>query len=310
MTTRYVLGTASLPLLGRSAETGDELDRYIGSSNDFRSATTPGTILSRTDKNAWILYTAIAAFVLILLILFVLLYDLCSRCCDQKDQVINDGGPPVSPSSQNTYTITIRVDEASSTFDAKSSILRIDLLDSQNQYMTNLAIPCFVFKLKSIAQASPESPPSQPSPRLPAHQLHQLQQYQQVQHQTGSIKSVITNHKSLSGLYETWSNTTASDVISFKLVRRMPLVDFASIRLTHDCYLKDAYLTFRYITIRDDLSNVTAKIDLQEKNIYAPHPCPASGLQVFSIENKHQLESKHSSPGGLTKFHLVKAPKT
>lgn len=245
------------------------------------------TILSQSDKNAWILYTAVAAIVLIVLIVAILLYDLFSRCCQRRDQVINDSGPPVSPTHQHSYTITLRVDEASAAFETKTTILKMDLLDSCNQYLTSIAIPCFVLKFKTIEPTKHELKSlvtaAQHGETLPPQQVQQLHQFQQLHHQL-EVNKNLPYYKSLSGLHDTWSNTTPSSAITFRLVRRMPLIDFYSVRVSHDCYNIDAFIRLKNLSIKEDNSGLVAKISFTGKDIRAHHPCPPSGLNIYTLD--------------------------
>lgn len=210
---------------------------------------------SSETENSWILFTVVGASVLIVLIAIIALYDLYSRCREyNRNQQICDGGPPASPDHQYSYKIEIRVEEASPSFDTKQSVIKMDLLDHQNQYITSLAIPSFVFKFKADQTGS-----------QPLLQLNQAP----------PCSSDALAYKSMSAFYDTWSKKPKSNPLTFNLIRRNPLHNLASIRLTHDCYNANAHITFQYIIIDG------VKIDLQNKPIQAIHPCPPSGLQVF-----------------------------
>lgn len=230
--------------------------RYIRAAQS--NAATPSWFSS---DNGWVFYTAIAALVLLLLIVIVIIYDLCCRCIEARNQRISDGGPPSSPAHQHSFTFKIRVDEASPTFDIRDSIIRLELLDNLNQYLTSLAIPCFLFKFKTDQWVENRS--IYPNPPI-------------------AIKSPA--FKSMSTFHETWANTTRGNQITFHLVRRNPLTNLSFIRISHDCFQPETYITFKFITVRDDATGQMYRAVLQNKPIRAIHPCPPTGLQVFSVE--------------------------
>lgn len=229
-----------------------------------------------SPQNAWILYTVIGASILLTLIGIAIIFDICYRCYEFKEQQILDGGPPASPGHQYTYTFGIQVDEASVSFDTKQTIIKLDLLDAKNQYLTSVAIPCFLFKFKQNNQKSNESSPGYPTPFT-------------------NINKNKLNYKSLTAIQENWNNTPRGSSIVFHLIRRNPLKDFASIRISHDCFKVNAYITLKHVLIRDDLSKQSARVDLVGKQIFAIHPCPPSGAQVYGayrVVGSEQFEER------------------
>lgn len=229
--------------------------------------------------DGWIFYTVIAACVLIILIILVVLYDLCVRCRNyQGHQEILDGGAPISPGHQYSYSMTICLEEASPSFDPRQSVIKMDLLDHMNQYITSIVVPCFVFKLKNMV-------PGQKS--LTSHDLSPLPSKlaagQQQADQAASRPNWL-NTKSMAALVETWANTPKSSIVSFTLIKRNPLTNLTSIRVSHDCYKPNALLLIKYIQLKDDQTLQRARADLADKPIRAVHPCPPSGVQVFKLE--------------------------
>jgi len=239
----------------------DELRRVGQSHNTDTSGSFFGNTADATE-NAWILYTIIGACVLISFIALVILYDLCYRYREHRDQQVFDGGPPSTPGHHFSYTVAIKAEDVSAPFDTQQSIIKLDLIDSQNRYLTSVAVPCFIFKFSNA-----NSRKFMPRPNGQQVETRPLMAY-----------------KSMSALIETWSSTTRSNLVTFYIVRRNPLQNFSSVRVSHDCYLDGAKLNLKYIIIRDDRTQQCAKIDLQNKPISAYHPCPPSGFQVFSAE--------------------------
>lgn len=227
----------------------------------------------------WILYTVVGASVLLALIFLVIIYDLFQRCYEFREQQILDGSQPISPGHQPySYTFAIRVEEASSVYDTKLTVIKMDLLDSQNQYLTTVAIPSFVFRFKQVVGKSVES--------LPGYPLN-------------SVFATRNNMslKSYDVIKQTWSNTPRASIVVFHLIRRNPLKDFAAIRITHDCYKPNGFITLQYVIIRDDATKQSARVDLQGTRIYAAHPCPAGSYQVFpasKVVGNQQLDESRS----------------
>lgn len=209
---------------------------------------------------AWVLFTIITASVLIGIICLVIIFELLSRLRDAKDQIVIDGGPPATPTHQLNYKVVIAAGDASPTLDTKQSVIRIEFLDSQNLYLTSLAVPCFILKFKV------DFDKNQGDLQLP---------------QPVGRKHPSTVYKSMTNLHESWSKTHPSDVVSFLLVRRDELANLASIRIFHDCFTPDAYLTLKYIYIKCESSGSITRFDLADKPIKSVHPCPPSSVQVF-----------------------------
>lgn len=212
---------------------------------------------------AWVLFTIITASVLIGIVCLVIIFELLNRLRDAKDQIIVDGGPPATPTHQLNYRVIVAAGEASPTLDTKQSVIRIEFLDSQNLYLTSIAVPCFVLKFKvnyDRNQADIQLP--QPSGR----------------------KHPSTVYKSMTALHDVWSKTNPSDTLSFLLVRREELTNLAAVRIFHDCYTPDTYLTLRYIFVKCEATGAITRFDLTDKQIRSIHPCPPSGVQVFRSE--------------------------
>lgn len=233
---------------------------------------------SQSNDSHWLIYTIVGASLLILLIALVILYDLWSRYREIREQHISDGGPPTTPGHTCGYFFSIKVDEASQNFEAKRSVVRLELLDHQNQYLTSIAIPCFLFKLKSPGQKTNDSIGKMfnnyPNPIEPSN-------------------------KSTTNLQQVWSSTPKSNLITFYLVRRHPLIRLSSVRISHDCYTQGSYISFKYVTIRDEATFQCVKAELVGQTIKAPHPCPPSGYQVFPfevMENYKPADDRKSCP--------------
>lgn len=294
-------------------------------------------------ENDWIIYLIIGAFIVITLVACAVLFELLSRAFRQpKELAISDGGPPATPSHQFSYTFQIKATEASHNFDAKHTVIRMDLLDNQNRFLSCLAIPSFAFKLNTRiinvpstgthanTPLTPEqnlpsvpnvknlimhktnrktttknkkntktidtslSPTRTPSTRqLPklsqAKSVHQTPTEQRSDHNSTGSNAATSNetskYKSLTNLHSIWQNVPKQSTISFYLIRRNPLYNFSSVRLSHDCFNEGSYIRVKHIKIRDDVLLQVARIKLDKhQKIYATHPCPPSGYQVFNAE--------------------------
>lgn len=220
----------------------------------------------------WIFYAEIGACLLLGLIVIVILISVCCRWCrERREQEVSDGGAPPSPGHNHTYVIEIRADEASPTFDVNQTIIRMELLDIEKQYLTSVAVPCFVLKFKTNEEKG--SPPSPSASKLGAPQRP-----------VGALSRKAQINRSMTSLMERWSNTLRSTQISFFLIKRLPMKNFGAIRVTHDCFNRNAYMTLKHVIVREDATKSIVKIDLQGKQIKAMHPCPPTGLQVFAAE--------------------------
>lgn len=274
------------------------------------------------DKTNWIYYTLIGAASLISLILLIVIYDLCCRCRESRARQIADGGPPATPTHQHLYRITIRADEASSGFDTRGSVLKLELLDAQNRYITSLAVPCFLlaFKQRPAGGQSSESlsrARSVSGSKRPCYQQQQQQQqYGQAsrasqassssaasgstQPATGSGSGAAARleaPKSLTLLHEAWPATARRSVVSFQLIRREQLKNLSSVRISHDCYGPNNFITLRYLIVHDEEGPYLGRAKLRQHKIRAVHPCPPSGLQVYPVErlsDLRQLEEANS----------------
>lgn len=250
----------------------------------------------------WVWGTAVGSAILVGLIMSIVVYDLCCRIREGRIQQVSDGGPPSSPTHECFYTVGIRVDEASPSFDARQSMLRIDMLDNLNRYLTTLAVPCFLFKFnqKESKEAQQGAEPSQIDPNpfagsqkavassknsagvMPQNVPNQSDIFTKPIHK--AVDGSSLNYKSMTAVREAWGNVRQGDLIIFNLKRRHPLGELSSVRLLHDCFAPNAYITIKYIIIRDEITLQMAKARLDGKQIHALHACPPSGLQVFTIE--------------------------
>lgn len=244
------------------------LNPEYDNSNWTQSTTTPAhqqthasTTVSR--DSSWILYTIILVSILVSLIALILIYDICTRYHELKGQFIHDGGPPSSPDHQSLYLVTIQAETMSANFDTRRSLIKIDLMDIDNRYLTTIVVPVFKLKFKSDT-----SDGKQRSDEYPLNDRTEI---------SGPILPLVD-------VYETWSNTTPAQSISFHLIRRNPLVKLAAARIYHDCYQPDAYITLKHIIIQDEASKQKAKVNLSGKPIKSTTPCPPSKLQVFTTE--------------------------
>lgn len=213
--------------------------------------------------SSWILYTIILVSILVSLIALILIYDICTRYRELKGQFIHDGGPPSSPDHQSSYLVTIQAESISANFDTRRSVIKVDLMDMDNRYLTGFVVPVFKLKFKSDG-----SDGKQRSDEYPLNDKTEI---------SGPTPPLVD-------VYENWSNTTPAQSISFHLIRRNPLVKLASIRICHDCYQPDAYLTLKHMIIQDEASKQKAKVNLSGKPIKATTPCPPSKYQVYSAE--------------------------
>lgn len=222
----------------------------------------------KTPKDpAWALYTGIAAAALGLTVVFFVLLDLYKRYFSLRENIlIPDGGPPASGGHHHTYTITVRADMASPTFDIKDSIIRIEVLDKRNQYLTSFVVPAFVLKFQEYPQyEDPQPGPSSGATPEPARPRYVI--------------------KALSFIRDYWAKASQTSELKFTLIRRMPLNDIAAVRINHDCYNPNALVILKCIVIKDDLRPLCYKVDLTGKLLRAMHPtCPPTGLQVFKAE--------------------------
>lgn len=246
------------------------------------SKTALKVIIESVDKKNWVFYTVIGASALITLIIIIVLYDLCCRFRESKNQQILDGGPPATPNHQYTYKIGIRSDSASPSFDTKQSIIRLDMLDNQNRYITSVAVPCFLFDFEPYYGSKGEQ---------------QQQQETEQPKQDQIVKNDVPAIKSMTAIREIWAHTAQGNLVTFNLVRRQPLRNLTSIRITHDCYAPKAQIILRYVIIHDGSTKYNARVNLHKTPIRANHPCPPSGFQVFPVEritNQQQLEEMRS----------------
>lgn len=207
---------------------------------------------------AWVYWTIGIAIFILALAVGITLYEVISRFRERlKNQYLTDGGPPATPTHSCTYHVGIRAERASPSFDHQRSVLKVELLDSYNRYITSIAVPCFLFKFKLDEGPMPEKP-------------------------TKSLHPVFV--KTMTVLQEQWATTDPNELISWQFTRRRPLTDIASARVLHDCYNKDAYIVFKYIVFYDPLADVNFMVQVKEQQIRGVHPCPPSSVQVFPVE--------------------------
>jgi hypothetical protein len=210
------------------------------------------------DDNSWIYWTVVCMSAVVGCITAFVLYECICRVKDRlSTQQIYDGGPPATPTHSFTYTVGVRADKASPSFDTQISVIKIELLDRFNRYVTTVAVPCFLFKFKEG-----EGPPAE-KPDKPVHPVF--------------IRTMTV-------LQEQWSSTRQSELVTFQFTRRKPLTDIASARIGHDCFAKEAYITLKYIAFHDPLADIHFMINLKDQRIKATHPCPPSMTQVFSVD--------------------------
>lgn len=212
-------------------------------------------------NKSWVYWTIVTVTLIVAFAIGIFIYELICRMKDKmKSQIIFDGGPPATPTHSFSYTVGVRAERASPSFDPQLSVLKIELLDRFNRYVTSVAVPCFLFKLRVDEAASI---PSEKSGQSTTHPMYV---------------------KTMTILQEQWASTDQNQLIAFQLVRRRPLTDVASARILHDCYAKDAYITFNYIVFHDHLADVVFRINLKDQPIRAVHPCPPTATQVFPVE--------------------------
>lgn len=227
-------------------------------------ATVIDHVENRIDSDgSWITYTIVAVSSIVALIALILIYDICSRYRELRGQFIYDGGPPASPDHQSTYLFTIQCESASPNFDTKTALIKIDLLDNSNYYLTTITVPTFVFRFKPIS----------PNEKRP------VEIRMNIVNEPGSMP------KAMNEIYETWSNTTQSQTISFRLIRRDPLVRIGAIRIYHDCFNQESYFTLKQVIICDEATKHKVRVNLSNRPLKALNPCPPSRYQVFPAEN-------------------------
>lgn len=227
------------------------------------SETDPNVNSATSDlASSWITFVIICASIIVILVVGYIVYDLCVRFKKLKDLAILDGGPQPSPGHQSYYHITIVVDNCSPSFDTRLSAIKFDLLDYRNHYLTTFIVPSFVFKYKISSKLLRAT-----------NNLNAMNPL--------SNSTFIAIPESL----EIWSNNSAARKISFFLVRRNPLIRCSRVRVSHDCFVPDASISFKSLTIVDQQTKERIRSDLCNKHIYARHPCPPSGFQVFDFNS-------------------------
>jgi hypothetical protein len=208
------------------------------------------------DKTTWVYWTIICVSIILAFAIAISLYELI---CRFRDKLIFDGGPPATPTHTFSYIVGVKSDRASSSFDPQVSVLKVELLDRFNRYVTSIAVPCFLLKFKVIDDGPP--------PEKSAQKM---------------VPPVFI--KTMTVLQEQWAPTSRAELINFQLVRRRPLTDVASARILHDCFNRDAFIMLKYIVFHDPLANINFMINLKEQQIKAIHPCPPTCSQVFPVE--------------------------
>lgn len=275
--------------------TTDGADRLNGAysgpgiveDNDPSTTGRPPTVGSAEGArdDSWIVYTVIAATILILIIVLVILYDLCNRwrTLVHNEQEIVDGGPPLTPTHCHRYSVSIYIDAASPSFDQEHSMIRIELLDQLNQYITSFVIPASVCAFNTDqAKMKPATPNgtksvSAPDPEDPFN-------YNNPHKQSSSSPFSTTQIKSMTAINEQWKDTAKSNVIKFTLIRRSPIINLSYIRIIHDCFKTNAHITLKSILVRDESKRQVTRFELKGKQLRGVHPCPPTGAQVYRSE--------------------------
>jgi hypothetical protein len=210
------------------------------------------------DNSTWVYWTIVSVSIVLGSLIAATLYELICRFKEKlKSQTVTDGGPPATPTHNFSYVVGVRGDRCSPSMDTQISVIKVELLDRFNRYITSVAVPCFLLKLK----VDDGPPPNKGS--KPTHPVY--------------IKTMTV-------LQEQWAPTEQAELITFQLIMRRPLTDVASARILHDCYLNDAYIVLKYIVFHDPLANVDFMIRLKDQLIRGVHPCPPSSTQVFPVE--------------------------
>lgn len=173
-----------------------------------------------------------------------------------KHQQIPDGGPPATPTHRFAYIVGVKADKASPCFDDQISVIKVELLDRLNRYVTGIVVPCFLLKFAISDGPQPET----------------------------TAKPHPANVRSMTVVKEDWNKTTPGELITWQLVRRRPLMDVAKARITHDCYAKGAFVSLKFIVFYDPQAAITFMINLRDQQLQAIHPCPPSGAQLFPVE--------------------------
>lgn len=229
-------------------------------------------------SQAWVYWVASILTIVTVFIIVISVWEIINRYRARlRNQKLMDGGPPATPSHSFSYMVGVHAERCSPSLDRDITVVKVELLDRLNRYITSVAVPVFLFKLKVD-----EGPPPDPSTK-PTHAVY--------------IKTMTV-------LKEKWATTERDELITFSLTRRRPLTDVTAARILHDCYLENAYIVFKFIVFHDHAADVDFIIRCKDQQIRGIHPCPPTNVQVFPVEKlttpaeelKAFLELAHARP--------------
>lgn len=237
----------------------------------INGTTRPPTVKKNSTKvpsdheNSWIVYTVIVITLIVVIVVVILIYDLCYRWKELRGIYISDGGPPASPKHQSSYLVTVKADSVSQAFDTKNTLIRVELLDHQNHFLTSFTFPTSILKFRSS--------------EYPSNQSKNLDLTSSPSRESGPATDLKDTEA-----YDNWLGVAQSNIITFHLVRRYPLVRMSSVRLSHNCFTKDAFIILKHIIICDESTKQKVKVNLSNIPLAAGAPCPPSKFQVFNVE--------------------------
>ena len=253
-------------------------------------------------ESSWLFWAVLGAAICVSIAILVIVWDIFCRCRDTAVQNVFDGGPPSSPGNQFFYTVGIKADEAAANLDTKLTVLKFELLDNWNRYLSTISVPAYLLKFRqdpeSSVSASPTGAQSESKNGLggSTKPAGLLQKSKEVLLELRPRRSAneLGKYKSMSDLRETWSNSASNNsLLTFQLVRRTPLTNLASVRVTHDCYERGATMRLKYLALYDNIKKEYLRADFTNRVLVALHPCPSTRQQVFKIERAASAEQLH-----------------
>lgn len=229
------------------------------------------TYFGLDESSFWLIFFFISVILLLVTIGLVLAFECCCcRCAYQRkarELHVYDGGPIPTPDHLSTYEVTIVAEECSPTF--RKSAIKFDLLDIHYRYITSFVIPSSALKFRIMSKII---------------ELNQLE-FAQMKIAT---KLASIRFEPMPETNELWINTHPASTVKFRLIRRNAIQNCAHVRISHDCFLPMATVSFKSLTLVDDRTSLKYHVDLSGKSISALHPCPPSGINLFQFEmNSH-----------------------
>lgn len=259
----------SIPAIKYISSVEYNLTRYPGGT----SWSLP-TYFGLEESSFWLIFFFICLIILLITLGLVLVFECCCCwCCNQRkfrELQVYDGGPLPSPNHLSTYEVIVIADECSPTF--RKAAIKFDLLDINYRYLTSFVLPSTVFKFKIMSS------------------IRELNQ-QEFALMRLAAKSIAIRFEPIPETNELWINSPPAQSIKFRLIRRNPLENCAHIRISHDCFLPMATISFKNITLVDDRTTIRYSADLTGRQIIAHHPCPPSGINLFQLESTAHQEN-------------------